>query len=75
MARDQGRPIQVVRDLDGLLARPDIDVVDLCSRSDLHAAQAVAAARAGKHLIIEKPIALDVSGAGDAHQRPSQRAE
>ena len=60
VAADHGRPIQVVRDLDGLLARPDIDVVDLCSRSDLHAAQAVAAARAGKHLIIEKPIALDV---------------
>jgi predicted dehydrogenase len=59
VARDRGRPIPVVRDLDSLLARPDIDVVDLCSRSDLHAAQAVAAARAGKHLIIEKPIALD----------------
>ena len=61
VAADHGRPIELVRDLDGLLARPDIDVVDLCSRSDLHAAQAVAAARAGKHLIIEKPIALDVS--------------
>src|SRR5215213_667332 len=36
------------------------DVIDICSRSNLHAAQAIAAARAGKHLIIEKPIALDV---------------
>jgi predicted dehydrogenase len=53
-----GRPLDVVRDYAELLARPDIDVIDLCSRSDLHAAQAIAAAQAGKHLIIEKPIGL-----------------
>jgi predicted dehydrogenase len=56
------RPIEVVHDLAALLARPDIDVIDLCSRSDLHAAQAIAAAQAGKHLIVEKPIALDLAG-------------
>ena len=32
-----GRPIEVVRDFDDLIARPDIDVIDLCSRSNLHA--------------------------------------
>jgi UDP-N-acetyl-2-amino-2-deoxyglucuronate dehydrogenase len=56
-----GRPIEVVRDLDELLARPDIDVVDICSRSNLHASQAIAAARAGKHVIVEKPIALNLA--------------
>jgi predicted dehydrogenase len=61
LAREHGRQIAVVRDLDELLDRPDIDVIDICSRSDGHAAQAIAAARAGKHLIIEKPIALDVA--------------
>jgi predicted dehydrogenase len=57
-AARHGHPIDVVHDLDRLLARPDIDVVDICSRSNLHASQAIAAARARKHLIIEKPIAL-----------------
>ncbi len=54
------RPVDVVRDVNELLARDDIDVVDICSRSDRHAAQAIAAAEAGKHLIIEKPIALTI---------------
>ena len=49
---------ELVGDFDELIARDDIDVVDICSRSNLHAAQAIAAARAGKHVIIEKPIAL-----------------
>jgi predicted dehydrogenase len=61
LARAHGRPIEVVRELDDLLARPDIEIVDLCSRSNLHARQGVAVARAGKHLIIEKPIALSLS--------------
>ena len=51
-----------LRDFGELMARPDIDVIDLCSRSNLHATQAIAAARAGKHLIIEKPISLDLAG-------------
>lgn len=58
LERAHGRPIEIVRDVAELLARPDIDVIDLCSRSNLHASQAIAAARAGKHLIIEKPISL-----------------
>ena len=57
---DPDRPIEIVRDFEELLARDDIDVIDICSRSDLHAAQAIAAAQAGKHLIIEKPIALSL---------------
>jgi predicted dehydrogenase len=60
LERRHGRPIELVRDLAELLGRPDIDVIDLCSRSNLHAAQAIATARAGKHLIIEKPISLDL---------------
>jgi predicted dehydrogenase len=55
-----GRHIEVVRDPEDLLARDDIDVIDICSRSDRHTEQAVMAARAGKHVIIEKPISLSL---------------
>jgi UDP-N-acetyl-2-amino-2-deoxyglucuronate dehydrogenase len=44
--------------LEALLERPDVDAVCLCSPSGLHAEQAVAAARAGKHVLVEKPMAL-----------------
>ena len=50
--------MEVVHELSDLLRRPEIDVIDIAGRSNLHAAQATAAARAGKHLIIEKPVAL-----------------
>ena len=51
---------EIIADFDQLIARDDIDVVDICSRSNLHAAQGIAAARTGKHVIIEKPIALSL---------------
>lgn len=50
--------ITVYRRLEDLLADPSIDVVSICGYPDQHADEAVAVARAGKHLIIEKPIAL-----------------
>src|SRR6478736_3323692 len=58
--RGASAKIEIVRDVDELIARDDIDVVDICSRSNLHAAQGIAAARAGKHVNIEKPIALSL---------------
>src|SRR6185503_10526596 len=48
---------------DALLARGDVDAVCVCTPSGLHAAQAIAAARAGKHVLVEKPMALTL---GDA---------
>ena len=50
-------------DAAGLLARPDVDVVVLCTPSGLHPEGAVAAARAGKHVITEKPMAITLEGA------------
>ena len=41
-----------------MLADPDIHVVSICSYPHQHKDQAIAAAKAGKHLIIEKPLAL-----------------
>jgi predicted dehydrogenase len=53
-----GGPLQVYDHLEEMLASPEIDVVSLCSFPNRHASQAVRAARAGKHLIIEKPVCL-----------------
>ncbi|MFH0965192.1 MAG: Gfo/Idh/MocA family oxidoreductase [Planctomycetota bacterium] len=40
-----------------LLARKDVDVVSICTVSSDHAREAILAARAGKHVFIEKPVA------------------
>ena len=50
----------VYTDLDTMLREADIDAVDLCTRHDVHAPHAVAAAEAGKHVIVEKPMANSV---------------
>ena len=48
---------------EALLARPDVDAVCICTPSGLHAAQAIAAARARKHVLLEKPMALTLADA------------
>jgi predicted dehydrogenase len=46
-----------------LVEAPDVDVVHICTPNHLHVALAQAALAAGKHVICEKPIALDAAGA------------
>jgi len=43
-------------DLDAVLARDDVDLVDICTPSGLHAELGIAAAKAGKNVITEKPL-------------------
>jgi 2-hydroxy-4-carboxymuconate semialdehyde hemiacetal dehydrogenase len=43
--------------LDEVLARDDVDAVILCTPTQLHARQAIAAMRAGKHVLVEIPVA------------------
>ncbi|MHB9024540.1 MAG: Gfo/Idh/MocA family protein [Armatimonadota bacterium] len=43
--------------------RKDIDIVDVCTANDTHMPIALAALRAGKHVICEKPLAMDVKQA------------
>jgi UDP-N-acetyl-2-amino-2-deoxyglucuronate dehydrogenase len=50
-------------DLDALLARDDVDVVSVCVPSGLHADVGAAAAAAGKHLVVEKPIDVSLAAA------------
>jgi UDP-N-acetyl-2-amino-2-deoxyglucuronate dehydrogenase len=47
-------------DLDALVSRDDVDAVTICSPSGLHPVQALAALHHGKHVLVEKPIALTV---------------
>jgi predicted dehydrogenase len=44
-----------------LLGSPDVHIVSIATPNHLHAAQAVAAARAGKHILLEKPTGLDLA--------------
>ena len=45
-------------DLDALLAQPGLDVVCVCTPSGAHLEPAVQAARAGKHVVVEKPLEI-----------------
>jgi predicted dehydrogenase len=50
-------------EVDALLADPAVDLVDLCVPNDEHARLAVKALEAGKHVLVEKPIALTAADA------------
>src|SRR5262245_24962694 len=43
-------------ELDEMLANKDVDIVTICTPSGAHLEPAVAAAKAGKHVIVEKPL-------------------
>jgi predicted dehydrogenase len=47
------------RTMEAMFADPGIEAVDLCLPTYLHADAAIAALRAGKHVLVEKPMALD----------------
>ncbi|MEN6426325.1 MAG: Gfo/Idh/MocA family oxidoreductase [Phycisphaerales bacterium] len=50
----------VETDADVMLGRRDIDIAVVCTPHDLHTRYVVAAAQAGKHVIVEKPVALTI---------------
>jgi predicted dehydrogenase len=49
--------------LDALLGRRDVEVVCVCVPSGLHAEVGVRAAKAGKHLVVEKPVDVTLDAA------------
>lgn len=59
---------------DAILAHPDIQVVIICTPSGQHAEQAIRAAQAGKHVLVEKPMALSLPEA-DAMITACQKAQ
>jgi predicted dehydrogenase len=53
-------PVKHYKTLDAALADPEIDAVDLCLPTDMHESATIAALRSGKHVLVEKPMALSV---------------
>ena len=72
-ARDQWGSGDVVAGWRDVLSRDDVDAVDICAPNALHAEQAIAAAEAGKHVLVEKPMATTVADA-DAMVAAAERA-
>ncbi|MBI5387530.1 MAG: Gfo/Idh/MocA family oxidoreductase [Verrucomicrobia bacterium] len=56
-----GCPLRTYTDFDAMLKDPEVEVVSICSYHKQHPAQVIAAARVGKHLIVEKPLALSLA--------------
>ena len=55
--------VQRFADGDSLIARANVDVIDICLPTYLHAEYTVRALKAGRHVICEKPMALNVKDA------------
>lgn len=53
----------VAASVEDLLTSPEVDVVHVCTPNHLHVPIARAALEAGKHVVCEKPLAVDVEGA------------
>ena len=52
-----GPEVKIFHKLKDLLAEPEVQLVDLCTPTPLHSEQAIAALKAGKHVLCEKPLA------------------
>lgn len=54
---------ELYKDYRELIKSKDVDIVDICTPTYLHAEMAIRAAESGKHLIVEKPMALSLADA------------
>jgi len=59
-AEEAGIRCDISTDFEKVLARDDIQVVSICTPNDLHPRETIAAAQAGKHILIEKPVAMSL---------------
>lgn len=54
---------KVYSSIEEMLADAELDIINICTPSKTHAELAIAAAHAGKHVIVEKPLAISVEDA------------
>jgi len=62
-AADFGCDCPCYDDYDKLLADPNVDIISICTPASVHVDLGVRAARAGKHILMEKPMCVDLDGA------------
>jgi predicted dehydrogenase len=55
----------VSTDWERFVGRPDLDIISVCTPTDLHREQVLGAISAGKHVLCEKPVALDSGQAAE----------
>jgi UDP-N-acetylglucosamine 3-dehydrogenase len=58
-------PAPIYDDWRELVEREDVDAITICSPNAFHRDQAVAAAKAGKHVLVEKPVAVSAAEADE----------
>jgi myo-inositol 2-dehydrogenase/D-chiro-inositol 1-dehydrogenase len=61
VAERHGVRAVATEDVDRLIESDDVDAVLIASPNPVHAPQAIRAARAGKHILVEKPMGMDVA--------------
>lgn len=71
-AREYLDKVDVLGSAEELMARNDINLVVISSPNTLHAPQAAAALRAGKHVVVEKPVAATAAEVSDLEQLATQ---
>lgn len=54
---------QGYRDYHEMLANPEVDIINICTPSGMHAKIAIDAMKAGKHVLVEKPMAMSLAEA------------
>ena len=59
-----GRDVQVTT-AEGVIARDDVDLVVVATPNELHHPQALAALGAGRHVVVDKPFAVDIAQASE----------
>ncbi|MEO5589446.1 MAG: Gfo/Idh/MocA family oxidoreductase [Gemmatimonadaceae bacterium] len=66
-AKELAEPLGIpwFESFENMMAETECDVVSICTPSGLHPVQGVLAAKAGKHVVTEKPMAISLKGADE----------